>query len=110
GSSFAFLSFISGKPFFQENENSNRFTEDAAFVIAARANSTEVSSLLNSLGNFNSSTQKSILVGLEKGLKRAPDSFKKSAALSRALESASGKSADELKSNFEKIKESLKGS
>lgn len=110
GSSFAFLNFVSGKPFFQENENSNRFTEDAAFVIAARANPTEVSSLLNSLSNFNSRAQKSILVGFEKGLKRAPDSFKKSAALSRALESASGKSADELKSNFEKIKESLKGS
>lgn len=110
GSSLDFIKYIAGKSILNGSEDANRFLDDASFVITARGNSSEVTGLLAGLSSFDAASQKAIMAGVEKGLKRAPDSVKKSAAFNKALDGAAGKADDAVKAAIDKVKESLKAS
>lgn len=108
GSSLDFVNFLAKKSFFDGKDGSLAFLEDAAYVIAAGANTSEVSALLSAVTTFDAAAQKAIANGFEKGLKKAPEATRKSAGFAKAIENAAGKAPADLKPSFEKIKESLK--
>lgn len=105
GSSLAFVNLLAKKSFFSDNEDRNKFLEDAAYVIAARGNAAELTALLGSAGSFGVSSQKAIIDGIGKGLKKAPDALKKSPALAKAIESSASKVDGTVKAAVEKLKE-----
>ncbi len=105
GSSLAFVNLLAKKSFFNDNEDRNKFFEDAAYVIAARGNAAELTALLGSAGSYGVSSQKAIIDGIGKGLKKAPDALKKSPALAKAIESSAAKVDGTVKASVEKLKE-----
>ncbi len=105
GSSLAFINLLSKKSFFSDSDDRNKFLEDASYVIAARGNAAELTALLGSAGSYGVSSQKAIVDGIGKGLKKAPDALKKSPALAKAIESSAAKVDGTVKASVEKLKE-----
>lgn len=105
GSSLEFVNLLAKKSFFSDNEDRNKFLEDAAYVITARGNAAELTALLGSAGNYGVSSQKAIIDGTGKGLKKAPDALKKSPSLAKAIESSAAKVDATVKAAVEKLKE-----
>ena len=105
GSSLAFINLLSKKSFFSDSDDRNKFLEDASYVIAARGNAAELGALLGSAGSYGVSSQKAIVDGIGKGLKKAPDALKKSPALAKAIESSAAKVDGTVKASVEKLKE-----
>ncbi|GAA4439983.1 hypothetical protein GCM10023091_22990 [Ravibacter arvi] len=104
GSSLEFLNYVAKQPGFSGNADLAKFAEDLAYVVAARGNSGELTSLLNGLSQFDAAVQKNIAQGLEKGFAKTPDAVKQSASIKKAIESASAKASDDLKASLGKLK------